>query len=135
MQTNQHFPQHSHRLASRPAGSHVACVMALLLVLGACFTAPVAHAVHPLVMLEDSYELKLADTRWPEDSQGSVLLPGCVLCKQDRYRLGATARFLVGSQPITYREFLAAVRGGKVTAVFIAIDRASGEVSRATVMP
>jgi hypothetical protein len=135
MQTNDRIHKPGHGLGSGFAGSHLALRVALLMFLGACFPVPEAHAVHPLVMLEDSYELKLADTRWPEDMRGAVLLPGCVNCKQDRYRLGATARFLVGNQPMTYRDFLAAVRGGKVTAVFIAIDRTSGEVSRATVMP
>jgi hypothetical protein len=135
MQTNKRIQKLGDWLGNGLMGSHLALGMALLFSLGACFMAPEAHAVHPLVMLEDSYELKLADTRWPEDMRGAVLLPGCLRCKQDRYRLGATARFLVGSQPTDYREFLAAVRSGKVSAVFIFIDKTSGELSRATVMP
>jgi hypothetical protein len=110
-------------------------LLASLFLLSVTWVVPVAHAVHPLVMQEYSYELKLADTRWPESASGSVSLPGCVHCKQDRYQLGATTRFLVVNQPATYREFLVAVRSGKVTAVFISIDLTSGEVARATVMP
>ncbi len=118
-------------VSSRP----IAALLASLFFLGATWVVPVAHAVHPLMMQEDSYELKVADTRWPESARGSVSLPGCVRCKQDRYQLAAAARFLVGNQPMTYREFLAAIRGGNVTAVFIAIQRSTGEISRATVMP
>jgi len=105
------------------------------LLLSALVMAPVAQAVHPMTVLEDSYELKLADTRWPDTARGAVQLPGCVRCKQYRYALGAKARFLVEAQPASYGEFLAAVRGGRMTAVFIAIERSTGEVSRATVMP
>lgn len=110
-------------------------VTALLLAVGAGLAVPVAHAVHPMVVLEDSYELKPADTRWPDTARGTVVLPGCVRCKQDRYVLGASARFLVGQQPASYREFLGAVRSRSASAVFIAIERSTGEVSRATVMP
>ena len=118
-------------VSSRP----VAVLWVSLFLLGTNCVVPVAQAVHPLVMQEYSYELKLADTRWPENARGSVSLPGCLRCKQDRYPLGADTQFLVGNQPATYREFLAAVQGGKFTAVFLSIDLASGEVSRATVMP
>jgi len=122
-------------LGGRVGGRPVVALLASLFLLGITSVVPVAHAVHPLVMQEYSYELKLADTRWPESARGAVSLPGCVRCKQDRYQLGATTRFLVLNQPATYRDFLVAVRSGKVTAVFISIDLASGEVSRATVMP
>ena len=118
-------------VSSRP----IAALLASLFLLGTICVVPVAQAVHPLVMQEYSYELKVADTRWPDSARGSVSLPGCVRCKQDRYPLGAATQFLVGNQPATYREFLAAVQGGKFTAVFLSIDLASGEVSRATVMP
>lgn len=116
-------------------GKVLAMVCALAFALGASLAVPAAYAVHPLEILEDSLELKPADTRWPETAQGAVVLPGCTVCKQDRYTLRASARFLVGQQPVAYREFLATVRGGRASAVFIAIERATGEVSRATVMP
>jgi hypothetical protein len=119
----------------RVPGRFGAARLALFLSLGALVLPPAAQAVHPMVVQEDSYELKLADTRWPDTARGAVQLPGCVRCKQDRYTLGANARFLVGRQPVGYGEFLAAVRGGRMTAVFIAIERSTGEVSRATVMP
>lgn len=105
------------------------------MVLCTSLVVPAAYAVHPMVVLEDSYELKPANTVWPETATGAVVLPGCEHCKQDRYHLGAAARFLVGQQPVAYREFLVAVRGRNAAAVFIAIERATGEVSRATVMP
>jgi len=106
-----------------------------LLALAGCGFLPTAQAVHPLVILEDSYELLPADTRWPDTASGAVLLPGCARCKQDRYVLGSSARFLVGSQTVSYRQFLGAVRSAGAKAVFSAIERTSGEVSRATVMP
>ena len=135
MQTNEYFRQRAHRLGRGLAGRQVATGMAFLLFLAGCFIAPSTYAVHPLVILEDSYELRLADTRWPESARGTLLLPGCVRCQYDRYRLGAKAAFLVIDQPVSYGEFLSAVRAGRVTSVFVYIDRASGEVSRATVMP
>lgn len=114
---------------------HGAALLAFALWMSGLVCPPAAQAVHPMVVQEDSYELKLADTRWPETMRGSVQLPGCARCKQDRYPLGARARFLVGQQAVGYGEFLAAVRGGRMTGVFIAIERSTGDVSRATVMP
>ena len=135
MQIIENICNRVNALGGRIAGRPVAALLASLFLLSVTWVVPVAHAVHPLVMQEYSYELKLADTRWPESAKGSVSLPGCVRCKQDRYQLGATTRFLVINQPATYREFLAAVQGGKFTAVFLSIDLTSGEVARATVMP
>jgi len=135
MQIIENICNRVNALGGRIAGRPVAALLASLFLLSVTWVVPVAHAVHPLVMQEYSYELKLADTRWPESAKGSVSLPGCVRCKQDRYQLGATTRFLVINQPATYREFLAAVQGGKFTAVFLSIDLTSDEVSRATVMP
>ena len=106
-------------------------VIALLLALA----APTAQAVHPLVILEDSYELLPSDTRWPDSASGAVTLPGCTRCRQSSYSLGEGARFLVGQTEVEYREFLATVRSPRATGVFIAIERSTGTVSRATVMP
>lgn len=106
-----------------------------LLALGGFGLAHTAQAVHPLIMIEESYELLPADTRWPDMANGAVLLPGCARCKQERYVLGNSARFQVGREAASYRQFLAAVRSSRASAVFIFIDRSSGELVRATVMP
>lgn len=135
MQIIENISKHANLLGGSVSSRPIPALLAALFLLSTTWVAPVAHAVHPLVMQEYSYELKLADTRWPESAKGSVSLPGCVRCKQDRYQLGANTRFLVINQPATYREFLAAVQGGKFTAVFLSIDLTSDEVSRAAVMP
>lgn len=108
---------------------------ALLALLAAGCWAANAQAVHPLIILEDSLEMRAETVRWPGDSGGLMVMTECPGCRTDRYRLAADARFLLRDEPVPFAEAKAAALSGRYRKVFIAIWRETGEISAVRVLP
>jgi hypothetical protein len=110
--------------------------LCLALVSGGALLLPVVSAaVAPMVVLENSMELASSVTRWPSEANGLLLMAGCTTCQHDRYRLAHNAQFFVGQQVVDYAEFCKVVNARSDRMVFVAVWLATGEVSRATVIP
>jgi hypothetical protein len=75
-------------------------------VLVAALAALQAHAQRTLVLVESSFELKLADTSLPAGAVGDVSFKTCDKCTPMSRVLTPSTQFFVGSQPVTAANFM-----------------------------
>ena len=67
-----------------------------------------AQAQRTLVLVESSFELKLADTSLPAGAVGDVSFKTCDKCAPTSRVLTPSTQFFVGSQPVTAANFMTA---------------------------
>jgi hypothetical protein len=113
----------------------VAVLLAWLAAMPAVSLSPAAFAVHPLTILEDSLEMDAQQGRWPDEARGQMVLVGCGGCARDRFSIGEDAEFLLSGEPVPYRTLVSAIRSGRYQRVFVAVSRATGEITRVRVLP
>jgi len=94
-----------------------------------------AGAVHPLVILEDSLEMRAETVRWPDSLRGVLVMTDCPGCKTDRFRIASNAQFLLRDEPVSFEESRAAAASRRYRKVFIAIWRETGEISSVRILP
>jgi hypothetical protein len=67
-----------------------------------------AQAQRTLVLVESSFELRLADTSLPAGAVGDVSFKTCDKCAPTSRVLTPSTQFFVGSQPVTAANFMTA---------------------------
>ena len=77
-------------------------------VLVVALTALQAQAQRTLVLVESSFELRLADTSLPAGAVGDVSFKTCDKCAPTSRVLTPSTQFFVGSQPVTAANFMTA---------------------------
>jgi formylglycine-generating enzyme required for sulfatase activity len=77
-------------------------------VLFAALAALQAHAERTLELVENSFELRLANTSLPAGGVGDVSFKTCDKCSPLSRVLTPSTQFFVGSQPVTAANFMTA---------------------------
>ena len=106
-------------------------VAALLATVGSAAEAQVPRVVR---ILEQSYELDLADVSFPVQAPGPISLSPCATCTRASHATTDTTVYLFNSKALPYKDFLKAVdarrRTGTPTFVGVYYDIETKRVTR-----